>query len=274
MTRTKLSIGSLVPSTLLAVSAQAADGTATTVGSAEPPESEVLTMIYVGALTAKGITAEPKLNIGSREVYMPVLIDGSIDPIPEHTGATMNGLDKNAMASAPRDVADALKKILPKGVSMLTPSAAQDSDVAGTQATANRDKLRATADLDPHIADMVLGEIDGIRFEPFTTLDVAGSLTLSTLQNGQVQAADMTSTDLAMKQSSLVALVDTKNVFPAQNIVPLIADEKVADKVTAALDAVSAAFTAEDLVTMNARLGDHEDYETVAAGWLAAHHLK
>ena len=288
--KTKLSLTCLVISTLLALPAQAA-GPTITVGSADFPESELLATIYAGALTAKGVAADTKLNIGSREVYMPALIDGSIDLIPEYTGATMSYLDKNATASAPKDVADALKKLLPKGIAMLTPSAAQDTDViAVTQATADKYKLKSIADLSPHAAEMVLGgppemktrqegvvglgKLYGLKFQSFKSLDVAGPLTLSALQNGQVAAADMTSTDPAMKTSKLVALLDPKNLYPAQNIVPLIADKKLDDKVTATLDAVSAALTTDDLITMNARLDNHEAYETVAGDWLAAHHLK
>lgn len=291
MNRTTLRLSSLALTTLLAFSAHAAGGTAITVGSADFPESELLATIYAGALTAKGIPAETKLNIGSREVYMPALIDGSIDLIPEYSGATMSYLDKNATASAPKEVAEALKKILPKGIAMLTPSAAQDSDVvAVTQATADKYKLKTIADLAPHAAQLVLGgppewktrqqgvvglrSVYGLKFKSFKTLDVAGPLTLSALKNGQVAAADMTSTDPAMKESKLVALVDTKNLFPAQNIVPLIADKKLDDKVTTTLDAVSAALTTDDLVAMNARLANHEGYETVAGDWLSAHHLK
>ena len=43
------------------------------VGSANFPESVVLAEIYAGALEAKGIKVETKLNIGSRETYLPAL---------------------------------------------------------------------------------------------------------------------------------------------------------------------------------------------------------
>ena len=261
------------------------------VGSADFPESELLATIYAGALKAKGIHADTKLNIGSREVYMPALIDGSIDLIPEYSGATLSYLDKNATVSAPKDVADALKKVLPKGIDMLTPSNAQDSDiVAVTQATADHDKLASIADLAHHAKGMVLGgppewktrkegvvglkNIYGLTFKSFKTLDVAGPLTLAALVNGQVQAADMTSTDPAMKESKLVALKDPKNLFPAQNIVALIADKKTNATVASALDAVSAALTTEDLIAMNARLNNHDSFDAVASDWLAAHGLK
>ena len=260
------------------------------VGSADFPESQLLATIYAKALAAKGIAVETKLNIGSREVYIPALLDGSIDLLPEYAGATLSYLDKNATAHSPADVASALKAVLPKGVSMLTPSAAQDSDsVAVTRATAEKHKLKTIADLAPVASEMVLGgppewktrkegiiglkELYGLEFKSFKSLDVGGPLTLSALVNGQVQAANLFSTDPAIAANDLVVLDDVKNLFPAQNIVPVIATPKLSDVVTKTLDAVSAALTTKDLVVMNGRLANHDSFDVVAGDWLTEHKL-
>lgn len=79
----------------------------------------------------------------------------------------------------------------------------------------------------------------------------------------------MTSTDPAMTANSLVALEDTKNLFPAQNIVPIIATPKVSDDVQKTLDAVSTALTTDDLIKMNGKLAAQEGYDAVASDWLA-----
>lgn len=297
-----LTISALALSTLLAVAplARANDPLSTAtprsdsetiiVGSADFPESQLLAKIYALALSAKGMTVDTKLNIGSREVYMPALLDGSIDLLPEYAGATLSYLDKKATAHAPKDVIEALGKVLPDGVSMLTASDAQDSDIlAVTEDTAKKFSLTSIEDLKPVAAELVLGgppewktrkegvvglkEVYGLEFKEFKTLDVAGPLTLSALLNGQVDAADMTSTDPAMKTNNLVALKDTKNLFPAQNILPIIATSKVSDKVTATLNAVSAALTTEDLIEMNGRLANQESFDTVASDWLSKHKL-
>ena len=65
-------------------SAPAAPSDTIVVGSANFPESTLLAQIYAGALTAKGVKVSTKLNIGSRETYIPGLQDGSIDLIPEY----------------------------------------------------------------------------------------------------------------------------------------------------------------------------------------------
>ncbi|MBN8954435.1 MULTISPECIES: ABC transporter substrate-binding protein [unclassified Rhizobium] len=300
--RNMFAIGAIAISALLSVTplAHAGDPLSTStprsnsdtivVGSADFPESQLLAKIYALALGAKGMKVDTKLNIGSREVYMPALLDGSIDLIPEYAGATLSYLDKSATAHAPQDVIDALAKVLPKGISMLKASDAQDSDVlAVTEDTAKKYSLTSIEDLKPVAGQLVLGgppewktrkegvvglrEVYGLEFKDFKTLDVAGPLTLSALTNGQVDAADMTSTDPAMKGNKLVALKDTKNLFPAQNIVPIIAAAKVDDKVTAVLNAVSAALTTEDLIEMNGRLANQESFDTVAGDWLAKNKL-
>lgn len=261
------------------------------VGSADFPESQLLATIYAKALAAKGIKVETKLSIGSREVYIPALLDGSIDLLPEYAGATLSYLDKNATAHAPADVAAALKAALPKGVSMLTPSEAQDSDgVAVTRATAEKYKLKTIADLAPVASELVLGgppewktrkegiiglkDIYGLEFKSFKSLDVGGPLTLSALVNDQVQAANLFSTDPAIAANDLIILEDVKNLFPAQNIVPVIATPKVSDVVTTTLNAVSAALTTKDLIVMNGRLANHDSFDVVAEEWLTAHKLK
>ncbi|MBP2549268.1 osmoprotectant transport system substrate-binding protein [Neorhizobium galegae] len=266
------------------------DKTTIIVGSADFPESQLLATIYAKALAAKGIKTDTKLNIGSREVYMPALLDGSIDLLPEYAGATLSYLDKNATAHSPEDVAKALKAALPAGVSMLTPSQAQDSDgVAVTRATAEKYKLKTIADLAPVASQLVLGgppewktrkegiiglkELYGLEFKSFKSLDVGGPLTLSALVNDQVQAANLFSTDPAIADNKLVILEDVKNLFPAQNIVPVIAKAKVSDVVTKTLDAVSAALTTEDLIVMNGRLANHDSFDVVAGEWLAKHKL-
>ncbi|MGQ8633906.1 ABC transporter substrate-binding protein [Agrobacterium sp. DKPNP3] len=260
------------------------------VGSADFPESQLLATIYAKALAAKGIKVETKLSIGSREVYIPALLDGSIDLLPEYAGATLSYLDKNATAHSPADVAAALKAALPKGVSMLTPSEAQDSDgVAVTSATAEKYKLKTIADLAPVASELVLGgppewktrkegiiglkDIYGLEFKSFKSLDVGGPLTLSALVNDQVQAANLFSTDPAIAANDLIVLEDVKNLFPAQNIVPVIATPKVNDVVTTTLDAVSAALTTKDLIVMNGRLANHDSFDVVAEEWLTAHKL-
>jgi osmoprotectant transport system substrate-binding protein len=125
-----------------------AAGVRLTVGSANFPESVLLADIYADALKAKGASISTKLNIGSREKYVPGLKDGSIDLMPEYNGSILLYLDKTATVSSPTDVLAALQKVLPTNLIVLDQSAAQDSDaIVVTKATAAKYDLKSIADL-------------------------------------------------------------------------------------------------------------------------------
>jgi glycine betaine/choline ABC-type transport system substrate-binding protein len=125
-----------------------AKGATLKVGSANFPENVVLAEIYAEALKGAGATVSTKLNIGSREKYIPALKDGSIDLIPEYNGTLLQYFDKSPTATTPTDVFAALQKALPANLIVLDQSEAQDSDaIVVTQATATKYNLKTIADL-------------------------------------------------------------------------------------------------------------------------------
>ncbi len=132
----------------LATKGTTAAGVSLTVGSANFPENVLLADMYAEALTAAGATVTTKLNIGSREKYVPGLKSGSIDLMPEYNGSILLYLDPKATASKPADVFAALQKALPANLTVLTQSAAQDSDaIVVTKAVAAKYNLKSIADL-------------------------------------------------------------------------------------------------------------------------------
>ena len=88
------------------------------VGSANFTESQILAEIYAQALSAKGVTVEKRLNIGSRETYIPGLQDGSIDLIPEYSGVLLQYFDKTADETESDAVYTALQSDLEAAVSL------------------------------------------------------------------------------------------------------------------------------------------------------------
>jgi osmoprotectant transport system substrate-binding protein len=132
----------------LATPGTAAKGSTLVIGSANFPENVLLAEIYAEALKDQGATVSTKLNIGSREKYLPGLEDGSIDLLPEYNGALLQYLDKTATAVSSADVFTALQTALPPSLTVLTQSSAQDSDaIVVTQATATKYNLSSIADL-------------------------------------------------------------------------------------------------------------------------------
>ena len=183
-----------------------------TIGSGNFAESKLLAEVYAGALRAKGVTVNEHLNIGSREVYFPALKDGSIDLIPDYSGTLLQYLDKTATQVSPDDVYTALKKKLPTGLTALDMAQAQDADaIVVTQATANQYHLKSITDIAPLCGQFTFGgppelqqRPDGLPgfkshyncvFGNFKALDAGGPLTIAALKNGNVQAADIFTTD-------------------------------------------------------------------------------
>jgi osmoprotectant transport system substrate-binding protein len=269
-----------------------ATGDTIVVGSANFAENQILAEIYAQALQAKGVKVEKRLNIGSRETYFPGLQDGSIDLIPEYTGVLLQYVDKNAEQTRPDEVYTALQGALPGTLSVLDKSAAEDKDaVVVTRETATRLNVKSIEDLAPQCGQLVFGgppefqqRPDGVpglqktyncAFKEFRSLDAGGPLTVGALKNGDVQAADLFTTDAAIVANDFVVLDDPKNNFAAQNVVPLINKAKANDTVKQTLNAVSAKLTTEGLTALNAEAaGDAKPSpETVAKNWLSQNSL-
>ncbi|UJH69769.1 hypothetical protein L0A91_10795 [Ornithinimicrobium sp. INDO-MA30-4] len=99
-----------------------------TIGSASFPENVLLMEIYAAALSDAGVDVETRGNIGQRETYIAGLDDGSIDMIPEYTGALTLYLNADAEATDPDGVYAELQDALPENLTVLEPSAAEDKD--------------------------------------------------------------------------------------------------------------------------------------------------
>ena len=247
-------------------------GSEVIVGSADFTESQLIASLYSQALQAAGVPTKEQFNIGSREVYIQALKDGSIDLVPEYSGALLSYLDPKSTAATTEAVTAELKGKLPSGISMLTPSAAED-------------KLKTVSDLKPVAGELVLGgppewktrtqgvvglrDVYGLNFKDFVSLDAGGTLTMTALTNGQIQAGDLFSTDPGLVTNNLVALEDDKSLFAAENVVPLIKSAKQNDTVTKTLDAVSAKLTTDDLISMNAEAAKGTNLSDIAKKWLA-----
>jgi osmoprotectant transport system substrate-binding protein len=263
------------------------------VGSANFPESELFGQIYADALQGKGVKVTTKFNIGTREVYYPEVVKGAITVMPEYNGALLTtSVDPKSTAASTEAVNAELKAKLPSSVEILSSSSAQDKDsVTVTQATATKYHLTSIADLAPVAKDFVFGgppefktRADGIpglqknyglTFKSFSPLDTSGPITITALQSGKVQAADVFTTTPQIVTDHFVSLADPKNNFAAQNVTPLVYTKGVNSTIASTLNAVSAALTTEALLQMDKALTiDHASYTQVASGFLSQEGLK
>jgi osmoprotectant transport system substrate-binding protein len=116
-----------------------------------------------------------------------------------------------------------------------------------------------------------LKKVYGLTFKSFSELDTAGPVTVAALKSGQVDAANLFTTQSAIEENDFVVLDDPKLLFTAQNVVPLIVEDKASDTVRDALNAVSAQLDTEVLRELVRKVEvDKEDPDAVAKEWLTA----
>ncbi|WP_253787180.1 ABC transporter substrate-binding protein [Nocardia amikacinitolerans] len=265
------------------------------VGSANFPESETVAHVYAEVLRVNGFQVDTRLNIGSREAYIPALRQCAISVIPEYTGNLLQYLDKDATATSAADVEAALAGALGDQLATAAPAPGEDSDaVVVTKATAERWNLRTIADLAAHSAEVKFGapaefqerkgglpglkenyglDIAANNFVPIA--DGGGPATVRALLEGQVTAANIFTTSPAIAENDLVVLEDPKHNFPAQNVIPLFNSAKKSDKAVATLNAVSAKLTTEELIELNEAVSGSSKTEPAVAAkaWVAAQGL-
>src|ERR1700733_2328038 len=242
------------------------------VGSADFPESNIVAEIYAEALQTNGFNVGRRMGIGSRESYIPALNDHSIDLVPEYVGNLLLYFQPDATATQLDAVELELYKRLPGDLSILTPSPASDTDtVTVTAETAAKWNLKTIADLAPHSPEVKFAAPSDFQTRPSGLsglrqrygLDIApgnfvaisddgGAVTVRTLEQGKVNAANIFSTSPAILQNRLVALDDPLHNFPAGNIVPLVNSQKKTDKLKDVLDAVSAKLTSRGVAALKA----------------------
>ena len=267
----------------------AGGGGSITVGSADFSESQVLGEIYAGAIKAKGVSVTSKPNIGSRDVYIKALQDGSIDIVPEYTGSLLTFLKGTAPSQDPDAVYTALKSTLPADLVVLDKSTAEDKNsMVVTKDTQAKYSLKSIADLAAHQADITVAAppefqtrqqgLVGLKseysFTPANFLPLKGAAIVNALKNGQAQAANIFSTDPSIPANGFVTLEDPKLLFGSDNVVPLLRKENVNDTITAALNAVSAKIDTATLTDLVKQVDvDKKDASAVAKDFLSKNGL-
>lgn len=265
------------------------DASTIIVGSQDYYSNEIIAEAYAQALEGAGFTVERQLRIGQREVYMPEIEAGAIDVFPEYTGNLLQYLDQNASAHTSEEVYAALQTALPMGLRALdqAPAADQDSYVV-TADFAHAHSLTSIGDL-AGAGALTLGGNSELQTRPYGPMglsqtygvtvgftpieDSGGPLTVKALKDGDIQLANIYSSDPALADGTLKVLDDPKGLFLASHVVPL-ASSRVNDDAAAVINRVSAAMDAEDLVEMNrASTADQKSASQIAREWLISEGL-
>ena len=124
-------------------------GETVSLGTANFPESEIIGQIWAEALRQAGYNVEIKSGIGSREVYLKALEEGTIDIVPEYAGNLTQYYGELEQGADADDVRATLTEVLPDDLEAGEFSPAESKDAYRvTRATADQFDLKTIADLD------------------------------------------------------------------------------------------------------------------------------
>jgi len=256
-------------------------------------ENQLVAEMYAQVLEHAGYTVQRQFDLRSREVSQSALESGQIDLKPEYLSSLLLYLDPSGEHSNdPRVVTGQVAtRLAPSGISVLTPSPAQDQNTFVANAgTAQRFELTTMSSLAPVAGQLTLGappecpqrpycltglkDVYGILFWDFVPLDAGGPQTVEALKNDDVQVGLLFSTDPSIEANGFVQLVDDKHLQDAENITPVIRTAVLNDEVRRLLDGVSAALTTDNVTALIGKVVlDGQDIPTVAKDFLRADHL-
>jgi osmoprotectant transport system substrate-binding protein len=263
-----------------------------TIGDKNFTEEFILGELYAQALRAEGFTVTLKGNIGSSEIVDKALRAGRIDMYPDYVGTIVSVLaGTDPPASQQATYAAAKKYEEANGSTLLDMTPFFDTNAVGVMPEyAQKNGLKTIDDLKKvgsftyadtpenlHRLQGVKGlrEVYGLTDLKFKPLAIG--LQYPALKRGDVDTADVFSTDAQLTRTKLVLLEDTKHIFGFQNVAP-VARRKVLQEQGPAfaqtINAVSAKLTAEAMRSMNAAVDiDKRAPKDVAKQFLEANQL-
>jgi len=267
---------------------------AVTIGTKDFTEEFILGNLYAQALQAKGYKVNLKENIGATEITDKAMTSGTIDAYPEYTGettATVFGKNK-LYKSAEETVADAKALYEKRGQVVSDPTPFEDVDaIATTKEFAQKNGLSSVGDLKklssftlgarPEFKDRFVGlkgmeKVYGIHNAKFKQL--ALGLQYPSLDKGDVDSANVFSTDAQLASGKYTVLKDPEGVFGFQNILFVIDKSKYealgGQQFMDIINKVNSLLTAEAMRSMNSAVDiDKKKPSDVAKAFLQANKM-
>jgi osmoprotectant transport system substrate-binding protein len=268
---------------------------AVTLGTKDFTEEFVLGQLYKQALEAKGYKVNYKENIGATEIIDKALTSKQIDAYPEYTGVSQSVVFKqDALPKSPEETQKIVKDLYEKrGEAVSDPTPFQDTDaIATTKEFAAKNNLSSVADLKgippftlgarPEFKNrfnglkgmaQVYGVKDNVKFK-----QLALGLQYPSLDKGDVDTANVFSTDAQLASGKYKVLEDPKGVFGFQNVYFVINKDKLdalgGQSFMDVINSVNKLLTAEAMTSMNAAVDlDKKKPADVAKAFLQANNL-
>lgn len=273
--------------------ASSSDGTVVIGADSDVTEDLVLAYIYRDALQANDVPVAPTIVQEQRKDYYGQVCSGAITVVPEYNGALLtSSVDPGTTAISTTDVDNALDQDLPATLQVLNHAPAQNKDSLTVSRTlANRYGLKSIADLTRVAGTLVLGapgtfdgreegtagieNAYGVKFTHFIPLDYGtdSDAAITALEQDEVQVADVYSTAPQIRTDHLVTLTDPKNLFRADNVIPLVYKPAMQanQKIAAVLNYVSLRLTQAKLEDLDLQTAAPDpDLQAIAKAWVQA----
>jgi osmoprotectant transport system substrate-binding protein len=267
---------------------------AVTLGTKDFTEEFVLGELYKQALEAKGYTVNLKKNIGSTEIIDKSLTSGEIDGYPEYLGVSVAVTFRKDIvpksAAQTYNLAKRLYEERGQVISQETPFFDVDA-IAATKEYADENGLQSVADLKklgsftvgarPEFRNRFQG-LKGMRSEYGLTnakfKQLALGIQYQALDSGDVDTANVFSTDAQLASGKYTVLKDPKGVFGYQHVAMVMNKDKYealgGPEFFAVIDSVSKLLTNKAMITMNKAVAiDKQDEADVAHSFLQANGL-
>jgi osmoprotectant transport system substrate-binding protein len=265
-----------------------------TIGTKDFTEEFVLGNLYAQALEAKGYKVSLKENIGSTEIIDKALTSNEIDAYPEYTGVSLSVVAKNdKLTKSPEETAQLVKEFYEgRGQVVSDPTPFQDTDaIATTKEFATENGLKEVADL-KKLDSFTLGarpefksrfnglkgmeQVYGIKNAKFKQL--ALGLQYPSLDKGDVDSANVFSTDAQLASGKYTVLEDPQGVFGFQNVYFVINKDKYdalgGTEFMDVVNSVNSLLTEEAMTSMNAAVDlDKKKPADVTKAFLEANQL-
>jgi osmoprotectant transport system substrate-binding protein len=259
-----------------------------TLGTQDFPEARLLGELWRQALAVNGYAVDLRKRIGPTEELDRAVRAGEIDGHPAYTGTSLSvvfgeevsGLD----AKRTYDQVKQLYASRGQALSGMTPYENVDA-IATTNLFAQRERLRTIADLRrldrftlgarPEFEDLYLGleglqQVYGLTNATFAPITLGAQYTA--LDEGDVDAANVFTTDPQLRGGAYAVLEDPERLFGSQNAV-LVVDADKLERIGAApfmrvVDAVNRRLTTGAIVDMNEAVTEGQDDGEVAQRFL------
>ncbi len=262
------------------------------------PEATLMAAMYEELLEDAGYSVDVKL-VDARDAYMATF-PGDVDIVPEYVGGIVNFLNSRANgdsaepfesgdgAQLAQDGADLLDEA---GIELLEVSEATDTNAFFvTEEFAETNDVSALSDLEGMsivlaAAPDCKGRLDcegglsnayGIDVKKVLPLGFASDQTYKSVIDGESQLGLTSTTDGTLEGQGLVLLEDDREIQPAQNLVPAVSAEFLAENPDIAdiLNPLMEALTTEALTELNGRVSvEREESADVARDFLESEGL-